>query len=749
MIAAWFFLAAGSAQDVAVKGVVMEEQAGGKLVPLEFVTVYWQKSTANTQTDSTGYFFLAKGPEDGDNLIFRHLGHEPDTVAVTAGQYVSVVFKATDHVLGEVVVAHHKRTTEVSFLDPLQVQSISREELFKAACCNLSESFTTNATVDVSFTDAITGAKQIQMLGLSGKYSLISQEQMPGIRGLAIPYGMLYIPGPWIESIQITKGTGSVLQGYESMTGQINVELKKPRDKEKMHINGFLSEALRSEMSFFGRTTVSPKFKTALLAHASLYPKTHDRNNDGFRDMPEGSLLTFTNRWEYRNQKTGLEGQFAANYTRDRKESGTTRHGGDVSGGHYDVNLEGDRINLTGKLGYVFPKARYRSFGSQWNFIRHTQDATIGHRNYVAGQTSFYANLLYQSIISDTRHQYVTGMSFRYDDYDETLDTQSYTLREIVPGAFLEYTYKPDVNFSLVAGLRADYHNLYGLFWTPRLHVRYAPVENTVLRFSAGRGYRTPLPIAEHLGWMASARTWTIGQPGLDTKLPYDGLEMEKTWNIGASLTQEFRLDYRSGVISVDFYHTRFDDRVVTDLDISPQALHIYNLDGRSFANVFQVEAAYELLKRLDFKVAYKYQDSRIAYREGGLRQQILTPLSRFFANLSYVSSVATNKGHWRFNVTAHRTGNQRIPDTDSNPEGLRLPANSPAFWAFNAQVTRVFSKRFDVYVGVENLGNFKQSPVIIDAANPHGQFFDAGLVWGPIFGREYYLGFRYVIEGE
>ena len=750
LLAAWFTLGAGSAQDLSVKGVVMEEQAGGKLVPLEFVTVYWLKSTANTQTDSTGYFFIAKGPADGDQLVFRHLGHEPDTVTVQAGQYVSVVFKATDHILGEVVVAHRKRTTEVSFLDPLQVQSISREELFKAACCNLSESFTTNATVDVSFTDAVTGAKQIQMLGLSGKYSLISQEQMPAVRGLAIPYGMLYIPGPWIESIQITKGTGSVLQGYESMTGQINVEIKKPTDKEKLHINGFMSEAWRSELNLVTNAKVSPMFSTAVLGHVSLYPAAHDRNNDGWLDMPEGSLFTFTNRWAYRNQKTGVEGQFSANYTRDRKKSGTDEHGGDIPGGHYDVNINGDRLNLAGKLGYVFPEKRYRSIGSQWGFTYHKQDALIGHRRYLADQTSFYGNVLYQSIIGDTRHQYVTGMSFRYDDYDEAVNTEPFGLTEVVPGAFIEYTYKPDVNFSLVAGFRADHHNIYGVLLTPRLHVRYAPVQSTVLRFSGGRGFRTPLPIAENLGHMASARTWTIGQPGVPSDYPYNGLAMEKSWNVGASLTQEFVLDYRSGVVTVDFYHTRFTDRVVTDLDLDPQQLHIYNLEpgATSFANVFQVEAAYELLKRLDFKIAYKLQDSRIDYREG-LRQQVFTPLSRFFANLSYVTSLASYKGSWRFNVTAHRTGQQRIPDTDTSPAEFQLPAESPAFWLFNAQITRVFNKKFDVYVGVENLGNYKQSPVILNPENPHGQYFDASMVWGPIFGREYYFGFRYVLNAE
>lgn len=741
-------LGAGIAQDISVKGVVMEEQAGGKLVPLEFVTVYWLDSAVNTETDSTGYFFLPKGPGDGDQLVFRHLGHAPDTVTVLPGQYISVVFKAEDHVLGEVVVGYRKRTTEVSFLDPLQVQSISREELFKAACCNLSESFTTNATIDVSYTDAVTGAKQIQMLGLSGKYSLTSQEQMPAVRGLAIPYGMLYIPGPWIESIQITKGTGSVVQGYESMTGQINVEIKKPTDKEKLHINGFMSEAWRSELNLFTRRQVSPKFSTALLGHISLYPAAHDRNNDGWLDMQQGSLMTMTNRWEYRNQKTGVEGQFSANYTRDRKEGGTDEHGGDIPGGHYTVNINGDRLNLVGKLGYVFPGTRYRSIGSQWGFTHHKQDARIGHRRYLADQSSFYANGLYQSILGDTRHQYVTGVSFRYDDYDEKVDTLPYGLTEVVPGAFVEYTYKPDVKFSLVAGFRADFHNIYGLLLTPRLHMRFAPVQSTVLRFSGGRGFRTPLPIAENLGHMASARIWTIGQPGISTDFPYNGLAMEKAWNVGASLTQEFKLDYRSGVVTADFYHTRFTDRVVVDLDLSPQELHLYNLEGISFANVFQVEAAYEVLKRLDVKIAYKVQDSRIDYRQG-LRQQIFTPMSRFFANLSYVSSLAAYKGSWRFNLTAHRTGRQRIPDTQTNPAEFRFAAESPAYWLFNAQVTRVFNKKFDVYVGVENLGNFKQSPVILNPDNPHGQYFDASLIWGPIFGREFYTGFRYVLNGE
>ena len=641
MLAAFFFLMKmGGAQDISVRGIVMEEKLDGTLAPIEFANVFWLKSTRSTTTDSSGYFFIAHAPDDGDKLVFQFLGFDPDTVIVSPGQYVSVLFKEESNVLGEVVVAHRKRTTEVSFLNPLQVQNISKEELFKAACCNLSESFETNATVDVSFTDAVTGAKEIQMLGLSGKYTLISQEQMPGARGIAIPYGMLYTPGAWVESIQISKGAGSVVQGYESMTGQINVELKKPFDEDKLLINGFFSEAYRSELNVFTKANVSPMFSTALMGHVSIYPTEHDRNDDGFMDMPKGSLLTFANRWDYHNNKSGVEGQLNVQWVQDRKEGGQTSHDGNTE--HlYRTDMEGDRIQAIAKVGYIFPEKRYNSIGTQWGFTRHVQNSTIGPTLYDAAQTSLYGNWLYQSIFSDTRHKYVTGLSFRYEDYQEQLwmdGAHVYDFKEVVPGAFFEYTYMPDDRLTAVGGVRLDYHSIYGWLFNPRLHLRYAPAEKTVFRLSGGSGMRTPLPIAENLGSLASSRYWLIGQPGqAPNDFPYDGLEMERAWNFGASFQQEFTLDYRSGLVMVDFFQTRFTNRAIADLDQSPQALSIYNLDGESFANTFQAEAQYEILKRLDLKIAYKLQDAQITYRQVGLREQTFTPRSRFFANVSYV----------------------------------------------------------------------------------------------------------------
>lgn len=736
----------GTAQDISVKGIVMEEMLDGKLVPLEFVNVVWLQSNRATTTDSTGYFFIAHGNGDGDQLIFQFLGFDPDTVTVSPGQYLSIVFKEQPKVLNEVVVAHKKRTTEVSFLDPLQMQSISKEELFKAACCNLSESFETNATVDVNFTDAVTGAKEIQMLGLSGKYSLISQEQMPGARGIAIPYGLLYTPGPWIESIQISKGAGSVLQGFESMTGQINVELKKPFEGDKFLVNGYFNEAYRSELNAMTRATLNPNLTTAIMGHYSTVPKQQDHNHDGFTDLPTGELITLLNRWDYHNEKTGLESQLLIQWLKDEKESGTVTHE-EGHPGFYKATIDNDRIQVYGKLGYVFPEKRYNSLGSQWGYTHHEQDALIGDSQYDAKQTSLYGNWMYQSILGDTRHQYFAGISFRYEDYDESLDSVRYDHREIIPGAFMEYTYKPDDKLTVVAGTRVDHHNLYDWMFNPRLHIRYAPQETFVIRASAGRGMRSPLPIAENLGSLASSRKWQIGNINENSTLPYNGLQLEKAWNYGASITKEFLVNYRSGVVVLDFYQTRFTQRTIADLDISPQQLWIYNLDGESFANTFQAEIQYELLKRLDVKMAYKWQQSKIHYRNEGLREQIFTPESRFFVNASYVSSLATYKGHWRVSATLHYTGSQRIPDTESNPVEFQLASFSPGYWLMNGQLTRVFKKNLEIYAGVENIFNYQQDPVIIDADHPQSQYFDSSLIWGPIFGREWYIGFRYVIK--
>jgi outer membrane receptor protein involved in Fe transport len=730
-----------------IEGIVMEELANGKLQPLEFVNVYWLNSKVSTTTDSTGYFHMAKG-QNSTKLVVSYVGYLPDTIPIRGNQFVNIVLKGGT-VLDAVDVVYRKPTTEISYLDPRFVQSISQDELFKAACCNLSESFETNASVDVNFNDAVTGAKEIQMLGLAGRYSMLSQEFMPGIRGIGIPYGLLYTPGAWVESMQITKGAGSVVNGYESIAGQINVELKKPEEKERLFINGYVNDRNRYELNAVGAIDVSPRISTSLLTHGSVITRMSDRNDDGFTDVQEGELFVIGNRWKYHNRKN-LEGLLVLKYTSDHKTGGQMGFDRDAPGSLYGAAIDAERFDVTGKTGYVFPQRRYQSIGFQWCLSDYTLDAKFGNRPYSGHQQTAYANLIFQSIIGSTDHKFKAGLGILADAYEEAFQLilnaplTEVSKDEVVPGAFLEYTYTSGEKLTVVAGLRADHHSIYGAFLTPRLHLRYAPRESTVLRASAGRGYRSPNPIAENLSLLASSRN--IYFEGDNSKYPL-GLEMESAWNMGMSVSQRFDLDFRPGHISADIFYTTFDEQVVVDMDEIAGHAHLYNLDGRSYSTSFQVEAAWEVLKRFDVKAAWRILDVKTEHHTG-LLQKALTPKHRGFLNLAYTTP-RRSKGHWTFDVTVQHIGGQRLPNTSTYPEGLQLGEFAPDYRIVHGQMTRRFANNLDIYLGAENLLDFKQEDPILSADDPFGPYFDSGLAWGPIVGRTVYLGVRFLMNRE
>jgi len=727
------------------EGVVMEELSNGRLQPLEFVNIYWLGSKKSTTTDPSGYFRLDKDPSDV-RLVVSYVGYIPDTIAIRSNQFVNIVLKGGT-VLNEVDVVYRKPTTEISYLDPRFIQSISQDELFKAACCNLSESFETNASVDVNFNDAVTGAKEIQMLGLSGRYSMLSQEFMPGIRGLGIPYGLLYTPGAWVESMQITKGAGSVVNGFESIAGQINVELKKPEAKERFFANGYVNDRNRYELNVVGALDISPKLSTSLLTHGSIVTQMSDRNDDGFTDLQEGELFVVANRWKFKNQKN-LEGQVVVKYTSDQKTGGQMGFDPDVRSELYGVTIEAERLDVSGKTGYIFPQRRYQSLGFQWALSDYTLDAMFGLRPYSGHQQTAYGNLIFQSIIGSTDHKFKTGASILADRYDESYllipagDLSFAHKDEVTPGVFAEYTYTSGEKFTLVAGLRADHHNFYGTLVTPRLHLRYAPRESTVFRASAGRGYHSPNPIAENLSLLASSRQIYIEGDNPDTPL---GLEMESAWNMGLSVSQSFDLDFRPGRISADIFHTTFREQVVVDIDEVPGHAHLYNLDGKSYSTSFQVEASWEAFKRFDVKAAWRILDVR-ADQQTGLLQRALTPKHRGFLNLAYATR-RRSAGYWTFDLTVQHIGGQRLPNTSSYPEDLRLAEHAPDYRIVHGQITRRFANHIDLYFGAENLFDFKQKDPILSVDDPFGPYFDSGLTWGPIVGRTIYLGVRYLVN--
>jgi len=732
-----FFLLFGllhvSAQQTShyVKGRVMEK---GEETPLPGASVFWLQTTKGGITNGDGYFKIPKSNET-NILIISYTGYQSDTIQVTGDDLLIYLNSSVE--LDEVEVVSRQKTTTVGFMEPIKVQKIGEGELHKAACCNLSESFETNPSVDVSFTDAVTGTRQIQMLGLAGPYTQITRENMPDIRGLSAIFGLTYTPGPWVSSINLIKGTGSVVNGYESIAGQIDVNMWSPETADRLYLNLFGNQEGRLEANAITKFRVGDKWESALLLHGKTNQIRNDMNNDGFMDMPVGNNLIGLNRWNYHMDGGHIEIGVKATYVDKIGGQSDYQKDDKLSNQIWGMQNLTKRLEAWTKTGKVFEDKPYKSVGLQLSGIYHDQQSVFGLREYNGKQRSFYANLIYQSIISNTNHKFKIGSSFVYDDYQETFDNMDYSNDEMVPGIFTEYTYNWNDRFNLVVGLRGDYSNRYGFFVTPRLHMRYLLNENLVLRASAGRGQRTARVISENIGFLSSSRILEI--QSTDASLPY-GLDAEVAWNYGLNLSWEFELDYRDGLISVDFYRTDFQNQIVVDMDSDVRKVSFYNLSGESYSNSFQVQLDYELIKRLDMRLAYRWYDVKTTYGDELLAKPFVST-NRAFANFAYET-----RNFWKFDATINWQGQKRIPSTMDNPVEYQRADKSPDFYLLNAQVTKVWKEKFDVYLGVENLLNYRQQDPIIAADQPFSENFDASMVWGPVFGRNIYLGLRYRI---
>ena len=705
--------------------------------------VFWVNGTSLVPTDGDGRFTIPRVDET-NLLVISHIAYENDTIAIGTQDFLEIVM--SDGVdLATIQVKSKKRSTEISYLNPLKTENIGKKELAKAACCNLSESFETSPSVDVSFTDAITGTRQIQLLGLAGPYTQMTRENIPDIRGLSALYGLGHSPGTWVSSIQLNKGTGSVVNGFESIAGQINVELEKPEDADRFFLNLYGNIMGRGEANTHLAHSFNDYLHTGFLAHYSQNARRNDTNGDGFFDNPLRKDIILLNRWRFIGKDNGFRGQAGVKYVNSTHFGGQMAYDGlneENAPNIWGLDLNNQRLEVWTKTGWVNEEKPWQSVGLQLSAMNHDQVSRFGNNTYDADQQMFYANLVYQGILGNTNHTFKTGASFQYDRFDEKLEQQGFDFQreEMVPGVYGEYAYTQEDKLGIVFGLRGDYHNQYGFFATPRMHARYAPNSSTVLRISAGRGQRTANIFAENFALLASNRTWKLQNTNADT--PY-GLDAEVAWNYGISLTQDFKLDYREGMVSIDFFRTDFQNQIVIDVDAYPQEVNIYNLNGASFSNSFQAQVDYEVIKRLDLRLAYRWFDVRTDYTQG-LLQKPLTSQHRAFVNVGYGT-----KNHWSFDYTLNWQGSKRIPGTSTNPVEFRREQSSPSFILMNAQVSKTWREVFDLYVGVENIANFRQEDAIIDPQNPFGAYFDASLVWGPIFGRNIYAGLRYRFKGK
>lgn len=723
-----------------IRGYVYTQSETNKLEPLPGVHVKILDQNSGSISSLSGYFSIPSINRK-TQLVFSYIGFKTDTIEHTSIDTLRIVLKE-GNILKNVEVVYERGGYYLSKADPINAHTIGQGELRKAACCSLAESFETNPSIDASYADAITGTKQIRMLGLSGKYVQIMQDNMPSLRGLTSIHGLDYIPGTWINSIQVSKGAGSVVNGFESTTGQINIEMKKPGNSERFHLNVFGSAQGRLETNIYIDHPIRKHWETTLLIHGKNQQFEFDQNNDNFLDQPLVNQLILRNEWKY--MKNNIRMTYGVGGLITDSKAGTLLNQKAIP--NYNVNSKAKQINAFSKIGYLFPENDYKSLAIQLTGRYYSYEGNFSSQTYIGEQTSSYFNTIYQNSINENQ-SYKTGISGNYDNYKESIDLDTtmqsnFLLEEQVLGAYFEHTLNRK-RFSLISGLRADYNFIYGAFLTPRLHARYNLTENTTAKLAIGNGTRTPNIIMENIGLLASSRRWIIKQ---ENNLPRYGLEQEKAWNFGIGLNQEFKVNRRKGNIQLDLYRTEFTNQVVIDLEQSTQEVNVYNLDGNSFANSLQTEINYELNKRFDIRLAYRYLDVKTTY-ESNEQNLPFVSKNRAFVSLSYSSRKSKKGGLWKGELTSQWIGQQRIPSTITSPSQYQLNSNAPDYFLINSQITRIFNKHFEVYLGGENLTNFKQEDPIVQVNNPNGEYFDSSLIWGPIMGSNYYIGLRWTVQ--
>ena len=757
--------------------------------PLVGANVYWAGTTVGVATDLDGRFQLE--PVKSTNLLVTSfMGFHNDTTAVTEHSELTIVL-VSDLLLEEVDIVERKMAVLRSRLTPLATETLTGEALCMAACCNLSESFETSASVDVAYSDAATGAKQIRLLGLSGTYVQMLTENTPNIRGLAQSFGMEYIPGPWMEAIQVSKGTSSVLNGYEAIAGQINVEYLKPQTQDPIALNAMISTETHAEVNASGGWDLNDKVSTGILFHAQNMSLELDHNHDGFLDMPKNTNVNLLNRWYV---KTGdYTGQFLVRGLYDRRIGGQTQEAAhsEYFARPYQIDLNTWRVDGFMKNGYVFDAELGTSIGIITAASYHNQRNTYGPRHWNAAHSNAYLNAIFQTSFDDSAtdlwddhsHMLSTGLSLNYDGYDEVLslpqginqNTYLFDLWEVTPGIFAEYTYTYKDKVTLLVGIREDYSTRYGFFTTPRMNLRYAPFDWWTVRGSIGLGYRSPNAIADNAAYLASNRMYYAYDRVSDNGYGImDGiLAQERSMNTGLSTVFYIPLGKRELQLSGEYYYTKFLDGVIADMDRNLHGITLYNMHdvegAQYFSHNWQLEANMEILRGWTMTAAFRYTDVQqttfnTAANEWQLRDKPLQNKFKGIITTSYQTPLKT----WQFDLTAQFNGEGRMPDGFVVPEGsLQYTIRNGYIYhkwypQLLGQITKFF-RTWSIYLGAENMTNFTQENPIVGErleakgmrhgeesagfVNPYSSNYDASMIWAPIHGWKLYLGFRWALE--
>ncbi|MBL6667952.1 MAG: TonB-dependent receptor [Crocinitomicaceae bacterium] len=712
---------------------LIQGQNGEKLTPLYGAKIKLVSSNDGAITDNDGQFELILPRVLPDTLIISARGYFSDTIPVTKNDRFTAfnIVLFSQQLLPEVIVGYRKNTSSISRLKVLHVEELTSSELRKAACCNLGESFETNASVDVNMTDAVSGAKKIQMMGLEGIYTQIQLENMPFLRGIESSFGLETIPGSWIESIQITKGAGNVVNGYESMAGLINLEIAKPETMDRFYFNAYQNRMGKSEINLMSGVELNEKWSAGFFGYLSSQWGQLDENSDEFMDIPLGSYAAFLSRLDYEGEN--MEAKLGVNIHLNTKLGGQIGYveepnsfgwntDWDTDPSKFGLQINSNHIDVFSKTGF-FGKHPSQSIGiiTKWKY--EMIDGNFGNRFFAGEEKRAYINIIYDDIIMTSDHKIKTGLSYNYIDiFQVASDSLSSNRIEHVPGAFFEYTHTGS-RLTSVVGARYDYHLLFGEQFVPRAHLKYKLTERTDLRFTGGKGWRIPNYIIDNVSLLANSFTWIAPET----------IRPEVSWNVGGSVFQELDMKHSPATLTLDFYRTWFENQLVVDRENNQ--VRFFNLENQSVSNSFQAELSIEPMQRFVIRGAYKYLDVRSLFGDS-LQAKVMIPKHRGFLNLAYT----TRNKRWDYDLTLSVFGRSRLASTEQSSQEF-----SDVFPRLNAQVTYKL-KRWDLYIGGENLTNYTQQNPIVEPENPFGPNFDASRVWGPIIGYNVYFGIRFAI---
>jgi len=689
--------------------------------------VYWDNTNDGVSADENGKFSIPITSKD--SLVISAIGYIRKKIKWTAGlTYINIYLSPI--ILKEVIVKGKNPSTYISKIEPIKTQIITIKDLNKSACCNLSEAFENNASVDVMITDAISGSKQLRMLGLEGVYSTILQEGQPMIYGLAIPFGLELIPGSWLFNIQLNTGVGSVVNGHESISGNINSEFIKPDKADLLYMNLFGNSNGRIEANVYNSLLLNNKWSELTALHINHNQIDIDANKDGFKDLPFKKGLSVMNRWKYKSDK--YVAHLGIQYLRDERIGGQLGHKEDLfDGNKFGTKVGNQRIIAFNRNAKLYQSKPYKGLGLNWLYSHHAINANYFFQLYTGDQNLFLANLIYQSIISETAHIIKLGLSYKIDILKEKLSRintyEMYLGRSTYePGAFIEYTYSPNETYTILLAQRADYSANNDIIFTPKFFFKYNINDETTLRLSAGRGFRESLPIAENMALLGSHRQFIFTEK----------LKPELANNFGINLTQQINIGDREGHLILEATHTQFQNQTVVNMHKYANQILLSNLTGRSYASVFQIEYFTELFKGLDLKTAFRYNKVMTTYNES-IEEKYMVPHTKSLVQLSYTS----NYEKLKINASAIRNGKQRIADAHKESAFYSKP-----FWQVLGQISYRF-KSIEIYFGIENALDYTQDNPIISADNFMNPTFDTATIWAPVLGRTLYGGLRYSIK--